>query len=967
MDWGKNVNLNNEKSKILDELRAQEENVWHQRSRVKWLREGDANTSFFHQSTLQWRRRNKVLKLKDGDGDWVDNQSHIRQLVDDHFLKLFKSGGIRDWGNMLDCVKPGITEDVNLSLMETVSLEEIKRAVFQMGGFKAPGPDGFQGIFYRSFWANIEGDVNHLIQSLIHDSVSPTMLNSTHIVLIPKVQNPESVSHFRPISFCNFSYKVLSKVLANRLKAVMPKIISPSQNAFVSGRQIQDNIGIAHEVFHFLKGRKSKHKFEMGIKIDMLKAYDRVEWVFLDSVMERMGFYSLWRKLIMGCVSSVKFAVILNGQLGKKFAPSRGLRQGNPLSPYLFLMVGEVLSSLIQVAVEKKLIDGVRLGVTGPVLSHIFFADDTLVFMRADEKNCRHLVKLLRDYCDASGQEVNLQKSSVYFGANTPCGVSQELGRILGMQVVGDPGTIAGKLQGWKQNTLSKAGKEVLIKAVVQAIPAYPMNIFKFPAVVCDDLDALVAGFWWGKAGGGGKIHWVSKEVLGLPKNIGGMGFRSFNEFNVALLAKQCWRGRASWAWSSLLSGRDLILQGTHWQILGGEDVRVWVDRWLPSLPLGHPVPLGGVAVTRNLRVCKLFCPFSREWDLNFLQPFLTDVELEAIRATPIGDSSRRDRLIWAASKNGRYSVKSGYRWIQSRSLSLRDSRLPHARSVPEELWKCLWKIEVPPKIRHFLWSSLHNALATNVNLFNRRASNSPICPICLCDDETTVHIFLRCPWVKHVWFGGVLSYKVDGSAISSWSHWLQAIFSSNFGALADGLWVRSCVAFTCWYIWKARCDFVFNHVKICPSRVVLAISSEMESFLAAGRSSEVGGLRDGVGQPPIPVVCWTPPDPPSTKINVDASWCRMSLSGFVGVVVRGAKGQFIAAARYSIRASNAAAAEALALLHGCKLGLTLGLSEVILESDSLEAVSCLSNSLDDGSWEAFPILAKVKEFGDSF
>ncbi|KAM2075160.1 hypothetical protein ACFX1T_038088 [Malus domestica] len=720
----------------------------------------------------------------------------------------------------------------------------------------------------------------------------------------------------------------------------------------------------------------------------------------------------------MGCVSSVKFAVILNGQPGKKFAPSRGLRQGDPLSPYLFLMVGEVLSCLIQVAVEKKLIDGVRLGATGPVLSHIFFADDTLVFMRADEKNCRHLVKLLRDYCDASGQEVNMQKSNVYFGANTPCVVSQELGRILGMPVVGDPGTylgipalwgrsknrglayvkgrIAGKLQGWKQSTLSKAGKEVLIKVVVQAIPAYPMNIFKFPAVVCDDLDALVAGFWWGKAGGGGKIHWVSKEVLGLPKNIGGMGFRSFREFNDALLAKQCWRlicepnslwarvikaryfphysfleaskgGRAYWAWSSLLLGRDVILQGTHWQILGGEDVRVWVDRWLPSLPLGHPVPLGGVAVTKNLRVCKLFCHLSRKWDLNFLQPFLTDVELETIRATPIGDSSRRDRLIWAASKNGRYSVKSGYRWIQSRSLCLRDSRLPHARSVPEELWKCLWKIEVPPKIRHFLWSSLHNALATNVNLFKRRASNSPICPICLCDDESTVHIFLLCPWVKHVWFGGVLSYKVDGSAISSWFLWLQAIFSSNFGAPDDGMWVRSCVAFTCWFIWKARCDFVFNHEKIIPSRVVLAISSAMDSFLAAGRSPEVCGLRDGVGQASIPVVCWTPPDPPFSKINVDASWCRMSLVGFVGVVVKGAEGQFIAAARYSIKASNADAVEALALLHGCKLGVSLGLSEVIIESDSLEAVSCLSNSLEDGSWEAFPFLAMVKKIGETF
>ncbi|KAM2899670.1 hypothetical protein FF1_005873 [Malus domestica] len=166
----------------------------------------------------------------------------------------------------------------------------------------------------------------------------------------------------------------------------------------------------------------------------------------------------------MGCVSPVKFAVILNGHSGNKFAHSRGLRQGDPLSPYLFLLIGEVLFRLIQVAVENKSLDDVKLGVTGP--------------------------------------EVNLQKFSVFFGANTLVRVSEELGSILGM-----PGRIIEKLQGWKNSTLSKAGKEVLIKAVVQAIPAYPMNIFKFPAMVCEELDTLVAGFWWGNMSGDNKIH----------------------------------------------------------------------------------------------------------------------------------------------------------------------------------------------------------------------------------------------------------------------------------------------------------------------------------------------------------------------------------------------------------------------------------------------------------------------------
>ncbi|CAN6556372.1 unnamed protein product [Malus baccata var. baccata] len=762
MNWSTNVFEIKEKSRLIDTLWAQEESFWHQRSRVKWLWERDANTKFFHQSTLQRRRRNMILKLKDGEDSWVENPTQIRKLVDNHFLNVFKSGGPRDWGNLLEGINTGVTDEMNMALMESVSLEEINVAALQMGGLKTPGLDGFQGIFYRSFWEIIVEDVNNLVRSLMQDVVSPTEITNTHIVLIPKIPNPESVSHFRPISLCNYSYKVLSKVLANRLKVILPHIISPSQNAFVAGRQIQDNIGIGHE-----------------------------------ATMEKLGFCRQWRKLIMGCVSPVKFAVILNGHSRNKFAPSRGLRQGDPLSPYLFLLIGEVLFRLIQVAVENKSLDGVKLGVTGPVLSHIFFADDMLIFFRANEKNCRNLVNLLRSFCDASGQEVNLQKSSVFFGTNTPVRVSEELGSILGMPIVDNPGTYLGvptlwgrskkqglayvkgriveKLQGWKNSTLSKAGKEVLIKAVVQAIPAYPMNIFKFPAMV------LIKA-----------RYFPNCSFLDAKKE-----------------------GRAFWAWSSLLMGRDLLINGTHWQIMGGQDVRVWVDRWLPFIPLERPSPLGEAMVTRNLHVSSLIFPQFRDWDIIFLLHFLSVPDQEAIEGTPIGDISRRDRLIWAATKNGRYTVKSGYRWLQSRSLSMRDHRLPLARSIPDKLWNCIWKVDVPPKIRNFLWNSMHNILATKANLYK--------------------------------------------------------------------------------------------------------------------------------------------------------SWFKMSCLGFVGVVLRDTEAHFIAAARYHIRALCAAVAEALALLRGCELGAALGFSEVILESDFSEAISCLSNSMENGSWEASPTLERVKLLGEDF
>ncbi|KAB2616581.1 hypothetical protein D8674_023169 [Pyrus ussuriensis x Pyrus communis] len=924
---------------------------WCQRSRVKWLREGDANTKFFHSSTLQRRRRNKVVKLRNKNGSWVDHPSQVRQLVENHFTSVFCSAGDRDWGAMLDCLTPSVTSEMNAALIAPVTEEEIKEAAMQMGGLKAPGPDGFQGIFYHTYWEIVREDIFALVRDLLQESAGTGHLNQTHIVLIPKVPNPEYVSQFRPISLCNYSYKILSKILANRLKVLLPTIISPSQNAFVAGRQIQDSIGIAHEMFHFLKGRKARNKFEMGIKLDMQKAYDRVEWDFLDAVMERMGFCNRWRSLISGCLSSVQFAVLLNGQAGAPFVPSRGIRQGDPLSPYLFILVGEVLSKMIQGAVDQGRLEGVKMGGSGPVISHLFFADDTLLFLRADQKNCRNLRHLIESFCVASGQKVNLMKSSVFFGVNVPMGIADQLGRSFGMVVVNNPGTYLGvpaiwgrskimeKLQGWKQSSLSRASKEVLIKAVIQAIPAYPMSIFKFPKVGCKE--------------GAHKIHWVSNEVIKA---------RYFPHCSIWDAKKG---GRASWAWSSLLCGRDLIREGSHWQIMGGQEVRVWQDRWLPSLPLGHPVPFGPVAVTPGLRVSDLICPESGRWNLGFLQPIISGEDMQAIEETPLGDLSRKDWLIWEFNKNECYSVKSGYRWLQDRSLELRDTCRPSVRGVPRSLWKGIWKLEVPPKLRHFLWLTVHGCLPTRDALFRQRSSQTSTYPICCCHDETTEHMFLSCSWVEPIWFGGALGYKVDRLSLPDWVDWFQAVFSPNMCTTGDTKWQRSYIVFTCWCIWKARCDFVFNGVPLCPPKVLAAITMAVSSFF--GAKAAAGCRNVGYGRKENQAVRWCAPVNPFVKINVDASWSKASKLGFAGVIARGQDRRMVAAARYAIRAPSAAAAEATTLMHGCQLGAALGLRYVILESDSLEAIKCLSSSLSVGSWEAFPMLARVKQMGRDF
>ncbi|KAM1457565.1 hypothetical protein ACFX2I_034725 [Malus domestica] len=260
-----------------------------------------------------------------------------------------------------------------------------RKKIFRFEAFWAKEADcvevvkgSWEGIFYHSYWDIIVKDMNELVEDLMNGRQNPNCLNATHAVLIPKVQNQENVNQFCHIRLSNYSYKVLSKVMANWLKQLMPTLISTTQNAFVAGRQIQDNIGIAHEIFHFLKLRKTKRKFKLGIKLDMHKAYDRVEWDFL------------------------------------------------------------------MTASETKKIEGVQMNHNGLVISHLFFADDTLIFLKAEKDNCKNLVRIIDEYCSVSGQQVNLYKSNVFFGRNVPVVLADEFTGILGMEKVENPGVYLG-------------------------------------------------------------------------------------------------------------------------------------------------------------------------------------------------------------------------------------------------------------------------------------------------------------------------------------------------------------------------------------------------------------------------------------------------------------------------------------------------------------------------------------------
>ncbi|KAA3481346.1 reverse transcriptase [Gossypium australe] len=412
-----------------------DEAYWEQRARVNWLRYGDRNTTFFHNCATTRRRANSISKLTLDNGKEINEESAIQEEAKLYFEDLFTSKGVANPREILEGIEGRISVEVNERLQAPFKEEEVRLALKGMGPTKAPGPDWFPVIFFQKYWYIVGKEVLGYCLGVLNEGREVVSTNTTNIVLIPKVHKPTSLVNFRPISLCTVLYKIVAKTIANRMQDVMAICIDQVQSAFVPGRLISDNILLAYEILHTFRQKRTGKKGYMAVKLDMSKAYDRVEWDFIKEVMNKIGFTSNWIELIMRCVTSVPYAVIINGSRGRNFKPSRGLRQCDPLSPFLFLICSEGLSTLMRIAKKKGFIIGAKASRKGPEISHLLFADDCMMFGEAIEKGARVLKDMLQVYESCSGQCVNFGKSTVFYSTNTNEESKRAVLRLLGVRI----------------------------------------------------------------------------------------------------------------------------------------------------------------------------------------------------------------------------------------------------------------------------------------------------------------------------------------------------------------------------------------------------------------------------------------------------------------------------------------------------------------------------------------------------
>ncbi|GJT98489.1 RNA-directed DNA polymerase, eukaryota [Tanacetum coccineum] len=648
------------------------------------------------------------------------------------------------------------------------------------------------------FWDLIGSDLYAAVNCFFDSGSFPRGYNSSFIALIPKVIDAKFVTDFRPISLIGSVYKVVTKILANRLSMVISDLISNTQSAFVKNRKILDGPFILNEALAWCKRKK---KQALMFKVDFAKAYDSVRWDFLLDALHAFGFGSRWCSWIRGIFSSNMASILVNGSPTSEFLISCGLKQGDPLAPLLFILVMETLHISVSRAVHDGVFKGLQIH-NLMVLSHLFYADDVVFVGAWSDDRLANLVRILQCFQLASGLKINMQKSQV-LGVGVPLDVVNHGASTIRCTNMNSPF----KYLGVTAKTLSIGGRLTLLKYVLGAVPLYTMSIYKAPKGVLHEMEMIRNKFFIGADSTVRKINWVAWDKVLASKIHGGLGVSSYYALNRALLLKWVWRfiSQDGSLWSRVISaiyGSSIeshapnfsscwnsILREVHTlaskgfnflshckiRVGNGLNTRFWLDTWISDLPLSIRFPRI-FALERTKAVSVAVKRGASSLNVSFRRQVRDGVEshqwseLNSLLGSFIFSPSS-DR--WSCDLNG-----EGMFRVKDIRLVLDDLFLPSSNEATR------WVKYVPIKVNVFAWRARLDRLPTRDNLAKRGAiMDSSLCPICGLFPEKAQHLFFGCELARSIALRICHWWNLNWTEISSfaeWNSWFASIRMSG-------------------------------------------------------------------------------------------------------------------------------------------------------------------------------------------
>uniref|UniRef100_A0A1J3EJP2 LINE-1 retrotransposable element ORF2 protein n=1 Tax=Noccaea caerulescens TaxID=107243 RepID=A0A1J3EJP2_NOCCA len=665
------------------------------------------------------------------------------------------------------------------------------KTVFAMPLNKSPGPDGYSIEFIRASWATVGSDVINAVKEFFRNGRLLKDLNNTAICLIPKSSEACKLKDYRPISCCNIVYKVISKIIANRLKPILQECISLNQAAFLKGRSLGENVLLASELIR--NYQKPSSPKSCMLKVDIRKAFDTICWEFVIKILEAQGFPPMFCIWVKECITSPRFPISINGELAGFFPGRKGLRQGDSISPYLFIMVMEVLSRLLEKSVAEE---RMRLHpmCSNPQVTHLLFADDLLIFSDGSRHSLSGIKTILGVFREMCGLDINAEKTEIFFGGYNDVEISV-LSALSGFKIgffptryLGLPldssrisyatlqpfiERITAKIHVWTSKFLSFAGKIRLISSVIYGMVNFWSSVFVLPKRFYEKVDSLCSAFLWKNkttSAMGSRVAW--KDVC-RPKKEGGLGIRLLEDFEMVYRLKHvsnfftnsgsiwvAWlkgnifnrkdfwikedSNRLSKPVRSMLQLRNKLEAFLKCEVRDGHKARFWYDCWTDLGPLISFMGTRGPTefqIRQDASVAQ--ATHNGFWRFPAARSVAADTSQIVIAGTePPNDEKGSDVFFWCHGPGvfkGSFSSKST--WSQLRV------------SGPIVAWyKTIWFKEAIPRCSFIAWLVYLARLPTRDRLIRWGLNVQPGCVLCSNGSESHEHLFFECSFSSEIW-----------------------------------------------------------------------------------------------------------------------------------------------------------------------------------------------------------------------